>query len=246
MDHLFLPKAILLDLDDTILSFSAGAEEAWETVCRHFCERFPVAFTAGDMYRLVNESRQWYWSDPCRHKSGREHINQARREIMRNALAQLDIIDSVASDEAADEYSDIRDASMHLFEGSLDALSAFRSMGIRLGLLTNGGSLIQRRKLERFDLEKFFDVILIDQEIGISKPDPAIYHLALKQLELSAGDTMMVGDNLEWDIRGAQSAGIFAVWNDYLEVGLPPAPIAIPDYTVTSIRALATNLQKLA
>lgn len=245
MDSLFLPEAILLDLDDTILSFSAGAEEAWETVCRHFCERAPVPFSTEELYLRVLDSRQRYWSDPDRHKSGREHINQARREIMRFALAKLDFVDSSASDGAADEYSDIREASMHLFDGADEALSDFRKMGIRLGLLTNGGSLIQRRKLERFDLERFFEVILIDQEVGVSKPDPAIYRMALHQMRLSAGEVMMVGDNLEWDIGGAQSAGIFAVWNDYLKVGLPPASIVVPDFTVTSIRELATILKNV-
>lgn len=242
---LFLPKALLLDLDDTILSFSAGAEAAWEMVCRHFCERTSVPFSQEDLYRHVISCRDWYWSDSDRHKSGREHINQARREIMRNALEELRFIDSALSDEAADEYSDIREASMYLFDGALEALESFRKMGIQLGLVTNGGSLIQRKKLARFDLEKYFHEILIDQEIGVSKPDQAVYELALQRLHVSAGEVIMVGDNLVWDILGAQRAGIYAVWNDYLREGLPSSSTIHPDHTVTSIWELSKRFESI-
>lgn len=242
---LFVPEVLFLDLDDTILSFDEGSEEAWEVVAKDFCAQRKPPFDADELREKILICRKWFWSDPDRHKSGREEINHARREIMRNALVTLGYRDIEAGDAAADEYSRIRWESMHLFEGSVEALEKMRAAGIRLGLITNGGSRIQRAKLQRFGLEPYFEEILIDQEVGVSKPDPAIYQLALERLDVAADRAMMVGDNLDWDVRGAQSAGIFAVWNDYRCKGLPEKPLVQPDAEVRTILELARKLEAL-
>ena len=242
---LFVPDALLLDLDDTILSFNEGSEDAWAIIASRFCEEWRPPFDERALYEKILVCRDWYWSDPDRHKTGREEINHARREIMRNTLAELAFPHQEAGDAAADEYSRIRWDSMHLFEGSLEALDKFRSLGIRLALLTNGGSRIQREKLRRFGLESYFSEILIDQETGVSKPDPAVFHLAVERLGVSSDRAMMVGDNLDWDVRGAQAAGLFAVWNDYLRKGLPENPVAVPDAEVRTILELAEMFEEI-
>ena len=242
---LFVPEALLLDLDDTILSFNEGSEEAWAVVASRFCKEWQPSFDEHELYEKIVVCREWYWGDPDRHKSGREEINRARREIMRYTLTALQFSEIEAGNAAADEYSQIRWDSMHLFEGSIEALEKLRAMGIRLVLITNGGSQIQRDKLRRFGLEAYFTEILIDQEVGVSKPDPAIYDLALERLGVTADRVIMVGDNLDWDVRGAQAAGIFAVWTDYLCRGLPEKPAARPDAEVRTILELAQSLESL-
>ena len=79
-----------------------------------------------------------------------------------------------------------------------------RSLGVALGLLTNGGSDGQRAKIERFALATHFDYIGIEGEVGFGKPHRGSYEAALRSLGAAANDTWMVGDNLEWDVWGSK------------------------------------------
>ncbi len=242
---LFFPRAVLFDLDDTLIAFDEGAEKTWETVADKFCEEENPPFAASALFEQMKISRAEYWGDPARHKRGREQIYFARREVMRMALAALGYENREASDRAADLYSRIRDESMHLFDGTIDALKILQRQGIRLALVTNGGSLIQRSKLERFGLTPYFDRILIDSEVGVSKPDPGVFRLALREFSLSADEVIMVGDNPEWDIAGAKGVGIFAVWKKNSGKEWPEGVKPRPDYVVQSVLALSREIIRL-
>ena len=89
------------------------------------------------------------------------------------------------------------------------------------GLVTNGHPTFQRRKLERFDLARHFDAILIEGEWGVGKPDPSIFREALSRMNARPESAWMVGDNLEADIAGAQAVGMTAVWIDHAGEGAP-------------------------
>ena len=84
---------------------------------------------------------------------------------------------------------------------------------MRTGLLTNGPSWMQRRKVELLGLEAQLDAIGISEELGASKPDPAAFTATLELMGSAPDDTVMVGDHLDWDVRGALAAGMRgAVW----------------------------------
>jgi putative hydrolase of the HAD superfamily len=117
-------------------------------------------------------------------------------------------------------------------------LHHLRSLGVKLGLLTNGGSEGQRAKIERFALAAHFDYIGIEGEVGYGKPDLGAYESALRGLQASSDDTWMVGDNLEWDVSGAQAVGIYGIWLDKQGRGLPPDATARPDRIIRSIAEL--------
>jgi HAD superfamily hydrolase (TIGR01662 family) len=99
-----------------------------------------------------------------------------------------------------------------LFPDVAHTLSALRSAGLRLGLITNGSVSMQSRKLECLSLSSSFDTILISAAEGISKPDPEIFQRALERLEANAPESVFVGDHPEVDISGARSAGMRAIW----------------------------------
>lgn len=80
----------------------------------------------------------------------------------------------------------------------------------KLGLITNGPSDAQREKLDRVDASKYFETILISGDFGRPKPDPFLFKLAFKWLDVSAGECVMVGDKLETDIEGGINARVAA------------------------------------
>lgn len=92
------------------------------------------------------------------------------------------------------------------------ALEALRGRGLRLGLVTNGAGNHQREKLEKTGLADLFEAIVISGEVGVRKPDPAIFTKALEQLGVSASSALHVGDDPERDVDAARKAGLSAAW----------------------------------
>ena len=239
------PKAILFDLDDTISSFDSVCAPAWEKCCGDFVQKYRTAFDRDELLGSIRHTQSWYWADPARHKKGRENLKEARREVVRFSLETLGIMKEDMAIELADHYTQMQDSMLSLLPGSKEALDMLKDMKIRMAVVTNGASAVQREKLERFGITEYFEKIIIDAEVGYSKPDKEIFQYAINQLELEPGDVWMVGDNLIWDIYGAQQLGIFTVWNDYRKKGLPDSPQATPDITVNSIYEMAKIIQTI-
>jgi putative hydrolase of the HAD superfamily len=93
-----------------------------------------------------------------------------------------------------------------------ETLMGLKSRGIKLGLVTNGKSKIQNRKVDVLELREFLDLILISEDVGIKKPDPRIFETALEHLKLKAAQVWMVGDHPVNDVLGARGAGLTGVW----------------------------------
>ncbi len=95
-----LPRVLLLDLDDTILNFSAIGDKCWENLCISFAPRLGHIGPDG-LLTAINQNRDWFWSDPDRHRQGRLDMTNARRRIVRVAFEQLELNDYVIGDELA-------------------------------------------------------------------------------------------------------------------------------------------------
>src|SRR5262245_49055186 len=129
-----LPRAVLLDLDDTIVDDTQAVDVSWEDACQA-CER------DGDHARVltaINDVRDWYWSDPERHRIGRLDMSTARRKIVEMALQTLGRHDEVLAGRIAERYAYLRDLRLTLLPGAVETLAWFRSAGCRMALLTNG------------------------------------------------------------------------------------------------------------
>ncbi|OGF53839.1 MAG: hypothetical protein A2Z21_10340 [Candidatus Fraserbacteria bacterium RBG_16_55_9] len=234
IDH--LPKAILLDLDDTILADSESARYSWQTVSEQFAPR--IGCTPDELLATIREYAHWYWSDPERHHRGRLDLNTSRREIVAAALPRMGIDNPSLAAEIAQAHHDLRDATVKPFDGAIDVLRSFRDRGLRLALITNGNGDLQRQKIERFGLATFFDCILIEGEFGMGKPDERVYRHALDQLNVTPSEAWMVGDNLEFDVAAPQRLGIYSIWVDVTGNGLPASSAVRPDRIIRTLSEL--------
>ena len=239
------PKAILFDLDDTLMVFDGVSAQAWNECCEAFVRANAVDFTPAELLTSIEETKAWYWGDPERSRWGRENMKEARRHVFSYAAAKLGFADEEKNRAAADGYSARQEELWRLFDGIPEALDRLRRRYIRMAVVTNGDSATQRRKLERFHLTPYFDFVLIDTEVGFSKPDERIFQLALDRLGLPARDVWMIGDNLVWDVQGPARLGITAVWNDYEGKGLPVGSSIKPDMIVSSVQELVQCLSFL-
>jgi putative hydrolase of the HAD superfamily len=237
-----LPRAILFDLDDTLIHAYGGAEAAWLAVARELADDLaPLA--PAEVADAVGAFARSFWADPERHRLWRVRLSDARREIVAGSLAGLastgrPVPPAVVAQRLADRFSSYRDEQMRLFPDAHEVIDALKARGTRLALVTNGASEAQRAKIERFDLASRFDHIQIEGEHAFGKPDERAYLHALRQLGADARDTWMVGDNLEWEVAAPQRLGIFAIWFDGAGKGLPRDNHIRPDRIVAALSEL--------
>jgi putative hydrolase of the HAD superfamily len=114
---------------------------------------------------------------------------------------------------ALDSLFAVTQTNWVLEEDTLPALQKLEEDGYRLGLISNAGDDQDVQQLaRRFDISHYFDFILTSAACSYRKPHPRIFELALSNWYLLPSEAVMVGDNLDADIRGAKSAGLYAVW----------------------------------
>ncbi len=231
-----LPRALLFDLDDTIVRESAGGDGLWAEVCEAFAPRAGVE--AASLLAAALAARSWFWDDPARERVGRLAMPWARRAVAEEAFRRLGLRHAALAHELGDAFTRERSERMSFFPGARETLTELRARGHRLALVTNGGAVFQRKKIERFALAPLFEMILVEGELGFGKPDARVFERALRALGAAPAEALMVGNDLGADIAGAQGAGLRAVWVDSARAGLPPDPPARPDRIVAAIAEL--------
>jgi putative hydrolase of the HAD superfamily len=221
-------KAVLLDLDDTLIIDDALSEQSWKIACQKYA---PLIGDINEekLYDFIKAAGNRYWQDPEQHRRGRLNLYTARREVVRQAFAGLGLKLDKLADELADTYSLEKEKAITLVPGALETLQFLKRTGKSLALLTNGGPETQRRKITRFGLLPYFSVILIEGEFGVGKPDERVFRAALEKLEVGPEEACMVGDDLERDIAGALKSGICGIWVDWRGKGLPFEASTKPD-----------------
>jgi HAD superfamily hydrolase (TIGR01509 family) len=89
----------------------------------------------------------------------------------------------------------------------LAIIEGLRNKDYKIGLLSNAPSEFIRDILKQHDLEQFFDTIVISSEVGLIKPEPEIFHYILKQMNVSASETIFIDDNPH-NVKAAEEVGI--------------------------------------
>lgn len=101
----------------------------------------------------------------------------------------------------------------HPADDTIPTLKTLKNQDYKIGLISNAGDAKNvHRLIDRNHLRRYMDFILISAEIGVRKPAPLIFKMALDNLGASPPDAVMVGDTLRADILGAKQVGIAAVW----------------------------------
>lgn len=141
-------------------------------------------------------------------------------------------------DEGTEEKNE-RGVSLRasLIPGAAELMAALKAAGYPLALVADGPCDTFSNNLGPYDLYDLFDVYAISETLGCEKPDPHIFQHALENLQIAPDEyaqVLMVGNNLERDIAGANALGITTVWLDWAprRSKIPANALEVPNYTI--------------
>jgi putative hydrolase of the HAD superfamily len=235
-----LPRAMLIDMDDTILSAYGRPEIAWNKVAEEFATEYGP-FSSQEVASAVLNSARKFWS--VAGAEWRMKLDEARRITVSNGFAALatgggHVLSEDLAARLATRFTTFREEEMFVFPGAHDTIDELKARGVKLALVTNGAAGSQRAKIERFALSDRFDHIQIEGEHGFGKPEERAYLHAMQALGVTAPETWMIGDNLEWEVVAPQRLGIYAIWIDVHGDGLPEGSAVKPDRIIRSLTEL--------
>ncbi len=186
-------KAVIFDLDDTLISEVSYAESGYKTVASVINKKYPMDKDAGQIFEelldLFNE----------------DHKNVFNRYLKTNGLS--DDRDSVM--ELVNVYREHL-PEIDYFDDVRPALKELRDRKIITGILSDGYGVTQRQKVKALGAERDFDVVILTDELGRDawKPSPQGFRMIEERYDLSPDEILYVGDNPKKDFYLSKSAGI--------------------------------------
>ena len=204
-----MPKLVLFDLDNTVCDHATSRSLR----VRHAFG--PFIADEEDLDHAVRDA-------VVRSSEGTAHFAEV--------LGHFGADDNAAA-EARERYVSDRYRGLELFGDALVVIEKVKQVA-SIGMITNGPTAIQQPKIDLLQIEHLFPFILISESVGIWKPDPAIFHMALEKAGLTAEDAIYVGDSPIADVPGAKAAGMRSVWINCAGIDWPgdePPDIEIRD-----------------
>ncbi len=215
---------LLFDLDNTLTDFDAASHQAFIDLCEM---RLARTFSE-ELYRSYKKYNRAAWEA----FENNEIDTSTLRYIRFQGFCQANNIeeDYMALNAF---YLDRLNHNAILKKDTKELLNALLKTH-RLAIITNGLKENQRRCLDKLDLTRYFEVIVVSDEIGFSKPDISFFYYTMSQIGQPHKDKVLViGDSLKSDIRGALNFGVDSIW--FNEKNLENNSDIIPTYECSSI-----------
>jgi len=228
-------KAMIFDLDDTLVVEKDSAAAAFEATCQLAAQRYDLDPAA--LHAAVRETCRELWYNHCparsyvvqigisswealwsRFEGDNEHLaalrawaSNYRRDSWHHALQTHGVDDIDLAGELAQTFPTHRRQRHVVYDDVRPALERLKQ-DYRLALLTNGASDLQREKIAGAGIGAYFEEILVAGDIGIAKPHPRLFETMLARLSVKPEEAVMLGDSQSKDIQGAQAVGMKAIW----------------------------------
>ncbi|HEX4204715.1 MAG TPA: HAD family hydrolase [Ktedonobacteraceae bacterium] len=252
--------AIIFDLDETLITDDEATAQALARVC--LSAQKECGLDSGRLQEAVYQQAQHLWHDSpmydyCRmlgisasegllgRFSGAQPQLQAlyrwipdyQHATWRRALAEQGAGDDALATRLASLFAQERRVCQALFPEVEQTLRDLHQQ-YQLALLTNGAPDLQREKIAHFNLDQYFDAVVVSGEVGVGKPHPAVFRAVLDQLAVSPQAAFMVGDNLRRDIAGAAQLGMRGIWVNRYKKEIDPAYATYVHTQITDLTGL--------
>ncbi|MGG4341711.1 HAD family hydrolase [Paenibacillus lautus] len=213
-------KAVIFDLDNTLLNRMKTFHNFTISFVEHYFGH--LSNTEEIIDRIIELDQDGY---------------KDKNELFIELLEELTWNEKPMLNELLDYYSKHYVSNACLMEGAIEVIERVRN-SYKIGLITNGKTLIQYGKMDKLGIRGYFDFILVSEEVGVKKPNARIFEMALERLNLPADQCVYVGDHPVKDIEGAGKAGLNTIW---IQVNQPwNEDVTIrPNYIISHLRDLA-------
>ncbi|VAW12679.1 Pyrimidine 5'-nucleotidase YjjG [hydrothermal vent metagenome] len=191
---------IFFDLDHTLWDFEKNSALTFEKIL----PENNVSVDVVDFLKVYVPANLAFWKLFREEKITKEALRYQRLKSVFDKLG-VEVGDHII-DLLADQYILHLPSFNHLFQGAIEVLEYLKPR-YKLHIITNGFQEVQDKKLKNSKIDAFFEHIINSEIAGVKKPDPIIFQLALGNARVNAEKALMIGDNLEADILGAQAVG---------------------------------------
>ena len=223
-------KDIFIDFDDTLYDTYGNAVIALRETFEAFrLERFftdPQVFY--DAYWAANID---LWTRYSKGEITRPYLIVERFRRPLSAGQGLDVTEPFCL-EMSDKFLEFCSSKPGVVEGAHELMDYLKHQGYRMHMCSNGFHEVQYKKLAACGLKDYFDTIILSEDAGANKPSMQYFDYALRQSGADIATTMMIGDNLQTDIMGANRAGLDTIL--FNRWGIDPSPV--PTHTVETLR----------
>jgi putative hydrolase of the HAD superfamily len=196
-------RNLFIDLDDTLYDFSAASREAFkETYDLLGYGRFFESF--GQYMDIYSPHNLMLWGLYGEGKITKEELNKRRYSY---PLECVGIHDQELADTFCKEALSRIPTKGPLMPGAIELLEYLRPK-YRMFILSNGFKELQSRKMHAAGIDKYFDELILSEDIGVNKPNRELYDYALQKTGSTLEESIMIGDMFDTDIVGAANIGM--------------------------------------
>jgi putative hydrolase of the HAD superfamily len=201
-------KHIFFDLDHTIWDFDRNAQETLMELFEHY--RLPSLGldSPQNFIQTYTENNHQLWAE---YHLGKINKEQLRSQRFSKTFMELGVSPELVPHQFEEDYVRISPTKTNLFEGSEKVL-AYLQQKYTLHIISNGFKETTLTKMDLSNLNPYFEHVIISEDVGVNKPDPAVFTYALNKAGATKEESIMIGDSLEADIRGAQDFGMRAIF----------------------------------
>lgn len=197
-------KAMVFDLDDTVYDYQSCNKYAINRLRQYCMDKFFIQAKEFDtIYEKAKKIVKGQLQD-----TAASHNRMLYMQILMEQFSQKPAVYAL---ELYHVYWDAMLQTMQLYDYVLPLFRELVSQGIRIAMLTDLTAQIQHRKIRKLGIAEYVDVLVTSEEVGREKPDPAMFHLVVKKLQMQPEQLVMVGDSCEKDIKGARMAGMHGI-----------------------------------
>lgn len=204
---------LFFDLDHTLWDFEANSHDTLHEVYHHnrLHETLTPDFNAFFERYSYHNKRLW-----DRYHHGFIKQEELRWKRMWHALLEFKLGDEKLSKLMSQQYLEILPTKTKLFPYTIEIIEYLRCKGYQLHLITNGFEEVQLGKLRNSQIEHFFGEVITSERAMSLKPHKEIFDYAMQQTGAATHNSIMIGDNLDADIKGAMDAGLDTIFVNHI------------------------------
>lgn len=196
-------EVVLFDADDTLFDFKKSETHAFMKTMTEYDD----FYDEGIHLKAYHEINTRIWKEFEMGEITQRELKVERFRRLKEALGL-----AFAPEEFADQYMHHLSHASFVYPEAEDLMKKLQGK-YKMAIITNGLTQVQTRRIRNAPLARYFQDIVISEEIGISKPDPQIFaHTLAKLGHEEAGNVLMIGDSLTSDIKGGENYGMDTCW----------------------------------